>query len=328
MTEQFNSGFGGVSGKSILKPPVHKRLSMHRMSARLCLFTVALILAAAVAVCFSDTIGAGFLSDDYYLVNRAGSEGFYSGWGGESGSLFFRPVVVLSFLTDVELWGNSPAGFHLTNLLWHWAAGYFLFMLTRAILASSGLAKPYLYSALAGVLFLVLASHSESVAWISGRTDIIASAFCIASLFFFHRQLRKRSMPASVLAVLLFLAGLLAKESVIITPLLWGILLAGEPSIERKGNLKRNLLLLVMSLLAAAVYLVFRMESGVGLLLSIRNSDLFSVSISGVSENIVRYSFRVFIPPLPSALRNFVTAYPVCSHNPVSVDSSTLYCFA
>jgi hypothetical protein len=83
-----------------------------------------------------------------------------------------------------------------------------------------------------------------------------------------------------------------------------------------------------MSLLAAAVYLVFRMESGVGLLLSIRNSDLFSVSISGVSENIVRYSFRVFIPPLPSALRNFVTAYPVCSHNPVSVDSSTLYCFA
>ncbi len=276
------------------------------MSDKQCLLTAISVLFLTVVLCFASTVEAGFVSDDFVLVNRIAGEGYYSSWGGEAGSAFFRPVTTLSYLSDFLIWGNNAAGFHLTNIFWHLVSGIAVFLLFSLLLKHLQVHKHCLYAILSSILFLSLASHSESVAWVSGRTDIIATVLCLASLYFFYRQLGKKSTLFSALALLLFPIGLLAKESVIITPLLWGLLLAYH-SVSHKENLRRNLSLVGFSALIAVVYFLFRAMPEDSLVSGIRYGGFLDLSPMGLAENLVRYTLRVLIPPFPLSLRGIVT---------------------
>lgn len=280
------------------------------MSDKQCLLTAISVLIVTVVLCFASTVEAGFVSDDFVLVNRIAREGYYLSWGGEAGSAFFRPVTTLSYLFDFLIWGNNAAGFHLTNIFWHLFSGIAVFLLFSLLMKQLQVRKSCLYALLSSVLFLSLASHSESVAWVSGRTDIIATALCLASLYFFYRQLGKKSILFSALALLLFPIGLLAKESVIITPLLWGLLLACH-SASHKENLRRNLSLVGFSALIAVVYLLLRTLFEDSLVSGIRYGGFLDLSPAGLAENLVRYTLRVLIPPFPLGLRGIVTENPI-----------------
>ena len=279
------------------------------MSEKRCCFTAAFVLLATVGLCFSGTLRTGFVSDDFVLVHKVATGGYYSSWGG-AGDTFYRPVTTLSYLTDFHIWGNDPAGFHLTNVFWHLLSGIAVFLFIYFAMKQVPFSKPCLYAILSSVLFLVLASHSESVAWVSGRTDIIATVMCLMSLCFFYRQLSIPSVFYSTLALLLFLVGLLAKESVIITPLLW-VLLFFYNSPSQKGNPRRNLVLIGFSVLVAAGYLVLRIIFSNSLVSGLKYGRILDLSPISLAENLVRYTFRVFIPYLPLSFRGFVTENPI-----------------
>ena len=88
---------------------------------------------------------------------------------------FFRPVVLLSYAVDHALWKNQPFGYHLTNLLLHFGCCLLVYRLAR----DEELSR---YCALAGAgLFATHPVHVESVAWISGRTDLWCAFFFLAS---------------------------------------------------------------------------------------------------------------------------------------------------
>jgi len=161
---------------------------------------------------------------------------------------YYRPLVSLSLMADFSLWGARPFGFHLTNLILHAAVSVLVFLfLDRVFPRQRGVA---LVSALA---FAVHPVHCESVAWISGRTDLIATGLMLASL------LALASAPARrwglALSLLFFLLALFAKESALVLPLLAGAYLAVfEPQWARR----RAGRLLLLYGLAAAVYLALR----------------------------------------------------------------------
>ncbi len=247
--------------------------------------SVCVLLAPALLV-LAGTLSVGFVSDDFYLIHRIVNEGFFSGWGGPGGDMYFRPVTVLSYCADYAVYGLRPLGWHLTNLLWHMTCSLLVFLLARALRGSDWEAF------CAGYLFLLLACHSESAAWVSGRSDLIATAFCLASLPVF--------LKGSPWALILFAAGLLAKESVLVTPALWAV--AGMHSPNRNA---RSRLLISLGALLAVVYAAAR------ILTSTNVSDgVGNVSLPEVPENLVRYSFRVFVPPLSEAARPFLARYP------------------
>lgn len=226
------------------------------------------------------------MSDDFYLLHRTESEGFFPGWGGESGNMFFRPLTALSYFTDSIVHGRDPAGWHLTNTLWHLVCSLLVFTLARQTMKSLGQAF------CAGYLFLLLASHSESVAWVSGRTDLIATAFCLGSIIAFPGK--------GTLAIPLFAAGLLAKESVLITPLLW-IVFHGSSS----GWDARSKRLAAAGLAIAGLYITARFLLSEGFL-----SGAGEMSFATALEGVARYMFRVFIPPLSEGARPFLARYP------------------
>ncbi len=279
------------------------------MSDKRCNATAVFVLLSVVILGYSGTVGTGFVSDDFVLVHRIASDGYFTSWGGENGSAFFRPAITLSYLADFGIWGSNPAGFHITNVLWHLFAGIAVFLLLLSLLKQNRFPQPCLFALLSSALFLSLASHSESVAWVSGRTDVIATALALFSIFFFYRYQSKPSTTNAVFAVVLCSLGLLAKESAIVTPLLWGaVFIYGSAAGRENQNGSRWLL--AVSLLLTGMYLAFRIVSDGSLFSNMKSGGFLSFSVAGVAESFVRYAFRVFIPPLPISLRHMVLSHP------------------
>jgi tetratricopeptide (TPR) repeat protein len=89
----------------------------------------------------------------------------------------YHPLHILSYVGDSLVWGlGRPQGFHATNVL--------LFAVCAALVVpvarSFGLS---LRAALvAGALFAVHPSHVESVAWVTGRKDVLSGAFVLLAL--------------------------------------------------------------------------------------------------------------------------------------------------
>jgi protein O-mannosyl-transferase len=161
---------------------------------------------------------------------------------------YYRPLVSLSLMADFALWGPRPFGFHLTNVLLHAGVSILAFLFLRRVFPRRG--GVALASAL---VFAVHPVHCESVAWISGRTDLIATLLMLGSLLALAAAPARRwGLPLSLFC---FLLALFAKESALVLPLLaGGYLAAFEPQWARR----RAGRLVILYGLVAAVYLVLR----------------------------------------------------------------------
>lgn len=135
---------------------------------------------------------------------------------------YYRPVVLLSFWVDERLAPLLPAVYHARNLVLH-AVGTALACL---VLLALGLSPPA--AALGAALFAVHPAHVESVAFVSGRTDLWATVFALGATL---SWLRAGAAPAGRTRILaavsgvLYLLASLSKEVAIPLP---AVLLAWE----------------------------------------------------------------------------------------------------
>ncbi|MDP2736659.1 MAG: glycosyltransferase family 39 protein [bacterium] len=94
----------------------------------------------------------------------------------------YRPTVLASYTFNFVILGSSPWGFHLINLLLYAASIFLIALILKRLFKDKMLA--YLTAA----LFLVLPIHTEVVANIVGRAEILALLF---SLLVFWELLKK-----------------------------------------------------------------------------------------------------------------------------------------
>ncbi len=137
---------------------------------------------------------------------------------------YYRPLITLSYMTDYALWGLNPAGFRLTNILFHAACSVLVYLLALRLLGGR---TPAAFAA--GLLFAAHPIHTESVTWIAGRTDVICAFFMLSSLYAF---LAGSSWKSRLLSQVLFALALLAKEMALALPfIVWlcARLVAGRP---------------------------------------------------------------------------------------------------
>jgi len=169
-------------------------------------------VALLAGLAYANSLAGGFVWDDRILIlagrlprawERLGeilTRDFFHRAEVDDAYGYWRPLVTLSYVWDYAWWRLEPFGFHLTNVLLHIANS----VLAGRLLLRCGLAtRPAL---LAAALFAVHPVHTESVAWIAGRTDLLAFLLALLAL-----ELRERRGGA-LLAPLALLAGLLAKE--------------------------------------------------------------------------------------------------------------------
>jgi tetratricopeptide (TPR) repeat protein len=152
---------------------------------------------------------------------------------------YYRPVVLLSFAADAALARVIPVAHHLTNCLLHAANAALVLLLARAAIGAG-------WGALfAGLLFALHPVHVESVAFVSGRTDLWAALFCLMAALAWVRGRAAAGAPAGLLAAgaASLLLAALSKEVALMLPLVllaWDALLPAEGPVGLRGWLARN----------------------------------------------------------------------------------------
>jgi tetratricopeptide (TPR) repeat protein len=223
---------------------------------------VLVVLLAVVGV-YMQALGGPFLWDDRLLVidaplvEQGAALGdylrhpFWTSVGARHESLsYYRPLVTLSFALDHRLHGSNPGGYHLTNLVLHLACALLLLAQLRRVGVRPAVAT------LLTVTWALLPRLAEAAAWISGRTDVLATAFVLAALLAWSPALPRRWLAAG-----LFTLGLFAKESALaLLPALalfeW-VEAAPAPRSERLRQVARRLAPLAVT---AALYLALRLS--------------------------------------------------------------------
>jgi hypothetical protein len=129
---------------------------------------------------------------------------------------YFRPVVFVSYLIDRAIGGEMPFWFHVSVIAVHALNTLLVYTLARRLFPDE-----WLIPSGGALLFAVLPSHVESVAWMAGRSDVIVCAFMLVTVLLFLQH--ERRWPAWLGGATFFLA-LLSKEMAIACVLLVPVL--------------------------------------------------------------------------------------------------------
>jgi hypothetical protein len=172
---------------------------------------IAVILQPIVYLkCFD----AQFVFDDRFLIinnndlNSISNILFGDLWSSDaSSSGFYRPLFLLSLAFDKSMFGVSPFGYHLHNIIWHCINVYLFGILVQKLCT-----KEIAFTALC--IFSFHSVLSEGVYWISARNDTMCATFTLLSLLYFLD-----ANPKIIRGSFFFALALLCKEAVIGLPI-------------------------------------------------------------------------------------------------------------
>ena len=263
-------------------------------SRKLCILLVPLLLVVNLLL-YSGTLGFDFLKDDHVLVENNPRVKSGKVFLDTLGKRFFafpdfaflhywRPLTLLSYRVDYLLWGETPNGFHLANVLINAAVTVLVFLF---FLAWGGRAVP---AFLVALWFSLFPLHAENVAWISGRPDLLAALFVLAAALAFLRFLDAGGTKFLLFTFLLFMPGLLVKENLVVFPIIALIMTL------MRGRWRRGRLPLAGLALVSAVFaLMHAIISGSGGMLA--RASFSQVPI--VFQAIGVYARMILVPIFP-----------------------------
>ncbi|MFQ5505091.1 MAG: hypothetical protein ACE5F1_09885, partial [Planctomycetota bacterium] len=137
-------------------------------------------------------------------------------WAGRGmASPLYRPVTILSYAWTHRLFDGQSIGaeafpHHLINVLLHMLAVWLVYRLLRAV------SCPRALSVIGALVFALHAIHSEVVATIVGRAELLGFCFGAGALLFGVRGLERswpKALPRFVAAALLFFLAFCSKEN-------------------------------------------------------------------------------------------------------------------
>lgn len=124
-------------------------------------------------------------------------------------SVYYRPILIISYIVDYQIWKLNPFGYHASNILFHCITAIFLFLLMDLILHNK------LIAILISLFFSLHPIQVESVAWIAGRNDVLLGFFIVMMVYFYILQYEKpeKQNLYFTLSLLSFTMALFTKES-------------------------------------------------------------------------------------------------------------------
>lgn len=181
---------------------------------------------------YGNTLTHDYALDDFVVItqNRYTQEGLKGIWDILSKDTFaghygdkkqisggrYRPLSVVSFAIEKEVFGNKPEISHLINLLLYALTGVILFKVLENMLKSRCQEAAYLsIPFIATIIFLIHPVHTEVVANIKGRDEILALLFSLLTLFFILVKNDHPSMKYRVAVFAAFFLALFSKENAI-----------------------------------------------------------------------------------------------------------------
>ncbi len=183
------------------------------------------ILFVTVAISYQNSFSGSFHSDDYTVIQSNPEI--------EHPELFwrfpphYRQWLTASFAINFAQGGLNPWGYHAVNLALHLLTGCLLMGLIRVTLTEGWLwnsSDANRVAFIAGACFLLHPAHTETVTYISGRSNGLSSLLYLAALSLFAlsqlKILGRTESRLALLATFVFCFGaFLSKETAITLPL-------------------------------------------------------------------------------------------------------------
>ncbi|HMQ97963.1 MAG TPA: tetratricopeptide repeat protein [Ignavibacteria bacterium] len=221
----------------------------------------------------------------------------------------YHPLVNISYAIEYRFAGLNPFVYHLTNLLFHLMNSILVYLILLR------LSKNNFIAALAAILFAVHPLHTESVAWITERKDMLYSFFFLLAVLFYQTGRESKTKKQEVYVYLFFILSCLSKASAVTLPV---VLLLVDYFNEKKltaKDIKEKIPLFVISLLFGIINIMAQYEKPLsGSLIEIPQFDILS-RILIVFYNYTFYLYKAFLPFNLSAFYPYpdpsVSALPV-----------------
>lgn len=261
------------------------------MESRRTLLLQVLVVIAGIILAYSNTLRAPFVLDDHSSIrNNLSLRQLWPPAAAEIGGTRGRPVANASFAFNYALHGDDVRGYHVVNLAIHAASALALLGLARRTLRRPGVPRALAgaadaIAAAAALLWAVHPLHTESVTYLSQRTELLMGFFYLSTLYGFVRGIdspaHRRTWHG--LAVLACLAGMASKEVMVTAPV--AILLYDRTfvagSFVGAWQARRGFYLaLAGTWLVLAVLMIGLSERGAGLSLGITPLD-YALTESG-----------------------------------------------
>jgi protein O-mannosyl-transferase len=183
--------------------------------------TIALLLALFGFLLYANTLGHAYVMDDILAISSNGN--VQKGFAGILdiftqpyreqcfGGCLYRPLTLTTFAIEWAMSPNHPFIGHLMNVLWYAATGTLLFTTLRKLMPD----RNTLFPMMACLLFIVHPIHTEVVANIKSRDEILSLFFIVLAIHQFTSWYKKQQWKSILFAALAFLAALLSKEGAI-----------------------------------------------------------------------------------------------------------------
>jgi Flp pilus assembly protein TadD len=128
----------------------------------------------------------------------------------------YRPLSLVTFAMEYQIFGESPTVSHFVNVLLYALTGMLLYLVVMQLFRTKRTTTEAHFVALAtAMLFLAHPIHTEAVANIKGRDEIMALLGSLAALYFAMRYLFKGGVLQLIFAGVCFFLGILSKENTI-----------------------------------------------------------------------------------------------------------------
>jgi Flp pilus assembly protein TadD len=232
-------------------------------------FWMKVILFVFAFVLYGNTMKNGYSLDDLYVTynNPVVNKGIkaipqilstrYINLNAEAGGTMnfgYRPLTKVLFAVEHQLFGQDPATSHLINIILYGLTLLVLFSILRKLMANYSIWFPFLVT----MLWASHPLHTEVVASLKNREEIISFLFGLLALQSYLTYVRKNSISFLVIGALCFLMSIFSKPSTL--PLLAAI--PFTVYFFTKANLKNlvsitasMILILLVALLFVKMYL-------------------------------------------------------------------------
>jgi len=182
------------------------------------------LIVVTTVVTYRGVIGHQFVMDDLQTVRdnhsvrslRYAGRWFTSPYAVSSGrgSQNYRPVTVASYALDYAVWGERPAGFHVTNVAIHLGVVGLTFVLARRLWGDDWAA-----AGAAGVVALH-PINAEAVNYVTARSSSLMTLFVLAAVWARDHASAGRRWAWGIAALGCGVLALGTKEAAVVLPVL------------------------------------------------------------------------------------------------------------
>lgn len=180
------------------------------------------LLFALVALIYGNTVRNGYSLDDDFVIYR--NETVQKGINGigeiltshysenEKSRYEYRPIVKISFAIEYELFGIKPAISHVLNILLYFLTLLILFKVLVKIFPQNG----GLYAALTTLIFAVHPIHTEVVASLKNRDELLSFMFCILTSYLILLFIDRKKWYLLLFAFVSYILAYYSKSSALV----------------------------------------------------------------------------------------------------------------